>query len=237
MNTDRPTPVSRGGEKVNRFSASGLWWGGLLIIGGALWLVDATDALSISPLVVAIFFALAGIGFAVDVARDPGSWWAAIPAGALLGLAALIALVESTTVADEWGASMLLAGGGLGFLAAYLRAREQWWTLIPAGVLASVAIIVASVPIVERGEGIAVVVLTLLAVILVVLALVPIRGSRMWWPLVPAGILGIVAAFLANDSVEALEAFDWVSPAALLVIGVFVVIRALSGRSAGRQDR
>lgn len=219
---------------MNRFSASGLWWGGLLVVGGALWLADATDVFNISPLVVAIFFALAGIGFAVDFARDSDSWWAAIPAGTLLGLGALIAFVESTTAPDEWGASMLLAGSGLGFLAVYLRLRDHWWALIPAGGLVSVAIIVASVPIVERGEGIAAVVLVIMAAILVALALVPIRGRRMWWPLVPAGILGVVAAFLALDAAQALEPYNWVSPAVLLVIGLFVVFRTLSGRGAGR---
>lgn len=184
---------------------------------------------------VAIFFALAGIGFAVDFARDAGSWWAAIPAGSLLGLGALIAFVESTTAPDEWGASMLLAGSGLGFVAVYFRIRDHWWALIPAGLLLGVAIIVASVPIVDREEGIAVVVLGLMAAILVALALIPIRGRRMLWPLIPAGVLGVVAGFLARDAAEVLEPFNWVSPAALLVVGLVVVFRTLSGRGSRRQ--
>jgi hypothetical protein len=220
---------------MNRVSSSGLWWGGLLVAGGALWLVDATDYISISPFVAATFFALAGIGFAIDFSRDPGSWWAAIPAGALLGLGALITFVEGTTAPDEWGASLLLAGSGLGFAGAYVRVREHWWALIPAGLLVSVAIIVASVPIVERGEGIAVVVLGIMAAILVVLAFVPIRGRRLFWPLVPAAMLGLVAVFLAQDSVETLEQFNWVSPAVLLVIGLFIVFRALANRGADRE--
>jgi hypothetical protein len=220
---------------MNRIGATGLWWGLLLVGGGALWLADATRVVSVSPVVVAIFFALAGIGFAVDFARDSRSWWAAIPAGALLGLGALVAFVEVATAPAEWGASVLLAATGLGFAAVYLRNRDLWWALIPAGLLLSVAIIVASTPIVGRGEGIAVVVLGLMAAILVALAFVPMRGRRMLWLLVPAGMLGVVAAFLARGAAEALEPFNWVSPAALLVVGVVVLFRALSGREAGRQ--
>ena len=220
---------------MNRIGSTGLWWGFLLAGGGALWLADATGVVSVSAVVVAIFFALAGIGFAVDFARDSHSWWAAIPAGALLGLGALVAFVEVTAAPDAWGASMLLAGSGLGFAAVYLRNRDHWWALVPAGLLLSVAIIVASTPIVGPGEGVAVVVLGVIAAILVALAFIPIRGRRMLWLLVPAGMLGVVAGFLARGAAEALEPFNWVSPAALLVVGVVVVFRALSGRGAGHQ--
>jgi hypothetical protein len=234
VDIDRAAVPDRGDEATSRVSSSGLWWGGLLIAGGALWLADATGVFSVSPWMVAAFFALAGVGFAFDAVRDPHNWWAAIPGGALIGLGALIAFVEGTTAPDVWGAAILLACTGLGFLAVYLRAREHWWALVPAGVLLSVAIIVASVPIVDTGEDIAVVVLGLMAAILVGLALVPIRGRRMWWPLVPAGILAVVAAFLARDAAEVLEPFNWVVPAAVLLIGLFVTLRALSGPGASR---
>jgi hypothetical protein len=220
---------------MNRARTSALWWGFLLIGGGALWLADATGFFAISPIVVAIFFALAGIGFGIDFARDAGSWWAAIPAGALLGLGALIAFVEGATAPGEWGAAMLLAGTGFGFVAVYVRIRDQWWALIPGGLLLSAAIIVAVVPIVDRGEGIAAIVLGIMVVMLVALALVPIRGRRMLWLLIPAGMLGVVGALLARDKAAVLEPFNWVSPAALLVVGLVIVLRTASGRGAGRQ--
>lgn len=235
MDIDRSAVPSREGGELKPFTATALWWGVLLIVSGAFWLADATRVISMPPVVVGIFFALAGLGFAVDFAREPRSWWAAIPAGALLGLGTLIAFVEGTTAPDEWGASMLLGGTGLGFLAVYLRNRDHWWAIIPGGLLLVVAIIVGIVPIVDRGEGIAVVVLGILAAILVGLALVPIRGRRMLWLVVPAAILAIVAGFLAFDAVEVLEPFNWVSPAALLLIGLYVVVRNLSGRGTRRQ--
>jgi hypothetical protein len=221
---------------MNPSRGTGLWWGVLLIGAGALWLADATGAVVVSPFVVAAFFALAGAGFAYDFARDAHSWWAAIPAGALLGLGALIAFVEGTSGAGAWGAAMLLAGTGLGFIAIYARTRDHWWALIPGGILLSVALIVASVQIVGPGEGIAVVVLGIMAAVLVVLAFAPIRGRRMLWLLIPAGILGVVAAFLARDAAELLEPFNWVTPALVLVVGLVIVFRTLSGRGSGRID-
>jgi hypothetical protein len=221
---------------MNRFGTSGLWWGLLLVVGGVLWLLEVTDTISVHPFVVATFFSLAGLGFATDFVRHDGSWWAAMPAGALLGLGALIAFVEGTGAAGEWGAAILLASTGAGFGAVYFRSRSHWWALIPAGMLVAVAVIVASVPVVKGGPGIAVIVLGILAAALVAFALIPIRGRRMLWALVPAAILGIVAGFLAQGQEKVLEPFNWVTPAALLIVGLVVVARTWIGRGADRAE-
>jgi len=219
---------------MSRNGTSALWWGLLLIVGGVLWLLEVTHTISVHPFVVATFFILAGLGFAIDFVRHEASWWAAMPAGALLGLGALIAFVEGTRAPGEWGAAILLASTGVGFGATYFRSRHHVWTLIPAGMLVGVAIIVASVPVFRGGPGVAVVVLGFLAAALAVFALIPIRGRRMLWALVPAVILGVVAGFLAQGQEKVLEPFNWVAPVALLVIGLAVLARNLTGRDAGR---
>ena len=219
---------------MNRIGSSGLWWGLLLVVGGVLWLLEVTDTISVHPFVVATFFTLAGLGFTIDFVRQEASWWAAMPAGALLGLGALIAFVEGTQAAGEWGAAILLASTGVGFGAVYFRSRSHWWALIPSGMLVAVAFIVASVPVVKGGSGVAVIVLGILAAALVAIALVPIRGRRMLWALVPAAILGVVAGFLAQGQEKVLEPFNWVAPVALLVVGLAVVARTAFGRAADR---
>jgi hypothetical protein len=219
---------------MNRSGTSGLWWGLLLVVGGVLWLLEVTDTINIHPFVVAMFFFLAGVGFAFDFVRSEASWWAAMPAGALLGLGALIAFVEGTQAAGEWGAAMLLASTGIGFGAVYFRSSAHWWTLIPAGMLVAVALIVASVPFVKNGPGIAVIVLGILAAALVAFALIPIRGRRMLWALVPAAVLGVVAGFLGRGQAEVLEPYNWVAPVVLLVVGLVVLARMMSGRGADR---
>jgi len=219
---------------MNRNGTTGLWWGLLLVVGGVLWLLEITHTVSVHPFVVATFFILAGLGFATDFVRHEASWWAAMPAGALLGLGALIAFVEGTQASGEWGAAILLASTGVGFGATYFRSHSHSWTLIPAGLLVGVAVIVAAVPVARGGPGVAVVVLGLLAAALAAFALIPIRGRRMLWALVPAAILGVVAGFLAQGQEKVLEPFNWVAPLALLVVGLAVVARNLTGRDADR---
>lgn len=235
MDTSHSAIPDRAGSESGTRSLSGLWWGALLIAAGIIWLVDETSSVSITPVAFAALFAVAGLGFAVEFVRQPASWWAAIPAGAFIGLGALIAFVTGTTAADEWGASMLLGGTGLGFAAVWMRHRTHWWALVPAAVLFGVAIIVASVPIMKRGEDIAIVVLALLAAGCVAFALIPIRGRRMLWALVPAGVLLVVAGFLTRNAIEVLEPYNWVSAAVLLVLGLLVVVRSLSRRGPDRQ--
>ena len=218
-------------SEVDRLPAGALWWGLLLIGGGALWFVDTTGILDLSPLVAAAFFALAGAGFAYEFGRDAGSWWAAIPAGALLGLGALITYEELTTGPREWGATLLIGGTAAGLIAVYLRSRQRWWALLPGAVLVLVAVIVTAVPLASRGQGIAAIVVGLLAAALVVVALIPIGGRRMLWPLIPAGILGVVAGFLARDAGDALAPLNWVSPVVLVVVGVVLVVRMLGRRT------
>jgi hypothetical protein len=220
---------------MNRFGTSAPWLGLLLIAGGLLWLADATGVARFSPFVPATFFALAGILFAADYARDPRRWWEAIPAGALIGLGALIAFLHVTSARGEWGAAILLAGSGLGFAAAYSRNRDQWWALIPAGVLGLVAAIVASVAIVGGGQSVAVIVLGILGVALAALALVPVGGRRSPWLLLPAVVLWVVAGFISRGATDVLEPFNWVAPVALLFVGLVVLARTTSGRGAGRQ--
>jgi hypothetical protein len=149
MSIERPafTPRAAAGERRQGVDTAGLWWGVLLTVAGALWLGDMSDAFPLPPAVVGAVFAAAGIGFALEAGRSPRRWWAAIPAGALLGLGALITLVDQLSVRGEWGASMLLAGTGLGFVAAYVRARGQSWAVALGVLLLAAALIVGLVAI------------------------------------------------------------------------------------------
>jgi len=219
---------------TNRIGRTGFWWGFLLIAGGGLWLGD-TAGLDISPVAFVAVFGLAGTGFAVEFARDAGTWWAAMVAGPLLGLAALIAVVEYASAPGPWGAAILLAGSALGFAAVYVRARDHSWVLAPAGLLVGVSVIVAAVPVVQPREGIPAVVLGIIAVALAAAGLVPIQGRRLIWPLIPAGVVVVVAWFIARGETRALEPFNWISAAAIIVLGLVVVAGAYTRRDAGHR--
>jgi hypothetical protein len=101
-------------ERLGLFrGALDVFWGGLLLIGGAYFLYRF-------------------------VTNPQAEWWAAIPGTALAGLAA-----ESLwpRALGNWGGLFFLGGLGLGFIAVYLSGRERWWAIIPAGVLLTLAFI------------------------------------------------------------------------------------------------
>jgi hypothetical protein len=52
----------------------------------------------------------------------------------LLVIAALIPLVQDGHLAERYTAPILFLATALGFVAGYLRRRESWWPLVPAGI-------------------------------------------------------------------------------------------------------
>jgi hypothetical protein len=85
------------------------------------------------------FFMLAiGIPFLVVYLVNRKNWWALIPAGVLLLIAAIILI--STQANAEIVAPLILFAIALPFFIVYFRTVENWWALIPAGVLTSVGI-------------------------------------------------------------------------------------------------
>lgn len=87
-----------------------------------------------------VLFSIA-IPFYVVYFRSRENWWALFPAGVLSAVSVLI-LLEESDIGSEIAVSMFLILLGLVFGVVYFRFRQNWWALIPAGVLASVGIVV-----------------------------------------------------------------------------------------------
>lgn len=68
-----------------------------------------------------------------------------------------------------------------------------------------------------------------LALTFALLAILPTEEGRMRWPLIPAGALAVLGGLFAVNAVEVLNALSYVWPAALIVSGVWLILRA-SGR-------
>ncbi|HET6380783.1 MAG TPA: hypothetical protein VFH63_07070 [candidate division Zixibacteria bacterium] len=214
------------------------WWGIVLLAAGVLWLLDATKVLALGGTWVGLVFVIGGLAFASLYARDEGGWWAAIPAGVLIGIGALIAFVETTDAPDEYGPSMLLGAMGLGFAAVYLRERRHWWALIPAGVLLSVGLMVGLVPVFGDDEYLVAVLFGGLAATFALLALVDVGDRRMRWPVIPAVGLALFAAVFAVGAADLLERLEWLVPAGMVVAGLLIVWRTVSARRVdGMQDQ
>ena len=204
-------------------------WGVLLVIVGGLWLLDAANVVQLTAGWVALLFAVPGLVFAWAFVRSRDRWWAAIPAGALLGLAGLIASTQASWLpTDAWSASLLLGGIGLGFLAVPLRTPERWGAVIPAGVLLSLAVFIGIAPDVDPMVAVAILMFGF-ALTFLLLAGIPRETGRMRWPVVPAVVLGALGTVFALGATDLLQATQWLWPVAVIAVGLVILLRTRRG--------
>lgn len=201
---------------------SRIFWGIMLIVGGVLFLLQSLNMLLLDNL-WPIVFAIPGLIFMYTFLVERHNWWAAIPGMTLVGLGALIAFEQIAPEArSAWGATIFLGSLALSFLAVYLRtAARQWWAIIPAGVLGTIALLVGFEPYMDGGVFAALFMVGLAATFLLVYIL-PTPAGRRRWAAYPAVIL-------AGIGVLILISATWLSriliPAAIIAFGVYLILR------------
>jgi hypothetical protein len=125
---------------LNRWS---LFWGVILIGGGALALLDQLGYIEqLSPtLWIFVFAAISLFGFVNYALSRWQQWGWLFPAGIFGGLAVTIALLNAG-VDNAAVASPLFFGLLIPFAAAYLMDRSRnWWALIPGGIMLFMALL------------------------------------------------------------------------------------------------
>lgn len=129
--------------------------GAALIVFGGLLLVNNLGIVGdLSGLLWGGLFGVAAlIGFGIYVTHRQ-NWWLLIPSFTLLGISSVLVVDNLRFVPDELGGATFLLCLSLGFWAIFLLHGEHWWPVIPGGVLAVIAAIVAA-SIYVRGELIA----------------------------------------------------------------------------------
>ena len=206
---------------MKRFE-SRTFWGLLLIVGGALFLMESLGLLTLDN-IWPIIFAIPGVAFLYAFFTDRKNWWPVIPGLTLLGLGALIAFEQLFPEAnDVWGAAIFLGSLGLSFLAVYIRsAARQWWAIIPAGVLGTIAILTGFEPYLADGIFAGLFMLGLGATFGLVYFF-PTPAGRMKWAVYPASILGGIG-------VLTLISATWLSrilgPAAIIALGIYLILK------------
>ena len=200
------------------------WWP--LIPAYALWAVAGLLALvELNVLdgefLAAYVLSAIALPFIAVYLRDTSQWWALIPAYVLLAVAAMILLSETVLLSDAFEATFVLTAIALPFLVVYLRNREQWWPLIPAYVLLSIGIMI---PLEELGVlNDFLVPAYVMFVIAIPFFIVYFRNPKQWWPLIPGGIMAAIGlSFLLA------EAFQYVFPALVILVGIWVLIRSFT---------
>ena len=117
------------------------WWGVLLIIFGALFLVQ-----QYVPVPGWTYVGILGVVFAFSYALTRNRSMLT-PAAILLGLAAGMALERQ---GDDLGGGGVVGGLGIGFIAIYIVDRlvagnANWWPLIPGTILLTIGTLVFGV--------------------------------------------------------------------------------------------
>jgi hypothetical protein len=206
--------------------SSRLLWGLVLIIGGALLLLDTFGIFQGGALFWTVVSAFAGILFWALYVSDHNHWWALIPGTIFLAVSASIGLNSFVPGFSEsrWNPVIILGGIALSFLLVYLAERGNWWALIPMGVLATIATVAfvdsEKSSLISGGLFFLGLGLTFLLV-----ALLPTPYGQMRWAWIPAGILGVIG-ILILASQEYLINYIW--PSALILGGVLLVIRSFA---------
>ncbi|MEE9512956.1 MAG: hypothetical protein V3V46_02670 [Anaerolineales bacterium] len=200
------------------------WWP--LIPAYALWAVAGLLALvELNVLdgefLAAYVLSAIALPFLVVYLQNRAQWWSLIPAYVLLAVAAMILLGETVLLPATFEATFVLTAIALPFLVVYLRNRAQWWPLIPAYVLLSIAVMI---PLDELGVlNDFLVPAYVMFVIAIPFFVVYFRNPKQWWPLIPGGIMAAIGlSFLLA------EAFQYVFPALVILVGFWVLIRSFT---------
>jgi len=209
-----------------RFSQWRVIVGVVLLILGALFLLQSFDLVPVGGWLWSVPFAVAGIIFLIVLSGGKHNWWAVIPGVILLDLAIIIILGEfAPNFNDTYGGTIFLAGLALTFLIVYLIDSSNWWAIIPMGVLATSSA-VAALEIGATFETGAIFFIGL-AGTFALLAIIPTGKERMRWPWIPALVMLAIAALISIGSATAL---GYIWPAALILAGIFIISRSLIRR-------
>lgn len=209
--------------------------GVVLIAAGVLVLLQTLGLIQggLLTLLWALAFGTGGAIFLFVFLNNQSNWWTLIPACALFSLAAVIALEElgpETTI--DWSGVLVLGGIGLPFWLIYIQNPENWWAIIPGGTLSTLAA-VAGLSSTMGGDETGGVFFLGLALTFGLLYLLPTPEANMKWALIPAAVLGVMGALLTAAAASALQ-YIW--PAALVLIGLYILFRTLSSGQPSSED-
>jgi hypothetical protein len=204
------------------YGKQSLVWGSLLILFGVMSLLGQFVSLSLWIWVGVL--AASGLVVFVVYLTDRAAWGLLLTAYVLLAVSGLIAFAELDILPDPFVAVYTLTAIALPFLVVFLRDRSRWWALIPCYVLLAIGIMVALIELQVLGD-LLIPVYVLLA-IAIPFFVVYARDPKQWWPLIPSGILTIIAvSFLL-----ATEAVRYVGAVVLIGAGTVILVLQLVRR-------
>lgn len=210
-----------------KFPILRILWGLLLILAGVLFLLDLTGYISIGDYQWAIILGIGGLAFFSVFIADRKQWWALFPSfGLLIGATVLFLETAFPELPGDLGGAIALGGIGLAFLIIYLINTENWWALIPAGVLISLSLGLGLSVFID-GLEVGGVLLIGLGLTFGLIGLVPTQQGRMRWAFIPALILLAIGVIILLAS---FNLFLYLWPLGLIAVGVLIIYGVLKTR-------
>ncbi len=213
----------RSGKMQSRGARQAIVVGGLMVLFGALMLIEVFYELS-AWIWVAVLIA-SGLGVYGIYAITRTEAWMLILSYTLLVTGIMVALITVDFLADPFIAAYVLTAIAIPFVYAFFRSeRTRWGLLIPAYVLIAVGVMVLLIETDILSED-SVPAYVLLAVTLPFLVVFG-RDSKQWWALIVGGITAIVGlSFLIAADVA-----EYVLPALLILVGGWILVRQITRR-------
>jgi hypothetical protein len=174
-------------------------------------------------------FAVVGLAFVIWFIVDRERYWRAIAGFTLLGIGAVILLSWRNVNLGDWRSALVLFGVALGFWAVLLAHADNWWAVIPAGVLTVVGLLVGLGADLNQPIWLAAL-LVGLGLVFLLLYLVRFGQHDTRWAGIPAAallLMGLVTWVGAPSGAADLKKF-W--PVALILAGLVLLVLFLLTR-------
>ena len=203
-------------------------FGILLIAAGVLLGLQQFGYLSgnVGDAIFTGVWAIGAIYFANLYLRDRMQWWFALIAFILasMTLTNLLNLLVPS-LGDNIGGAIFLGAIGAGFLVAYARQRANWWAIIPAGVLFTLAVIsvVDNFPGVLPFESGALLFFGI-GLTFLTISFMNIEGQRFSWALIPAIVLIAFGVFVGFGQTAS---WNIIWPALIILFGAYFLVSSL----------
>jgi len=195
----------------------------LLIAAGVVFLLNNLGMVALDwEMLIGPLFGVGGLVFLIIFMLNTDDWWALIPGLVLVGLGIIIFMDANLAGGvDRFGGAIFLGLVGLAFLLIYVTHSDQWWAMIPGGVLLTLA----GVSLIQGDDRFVGAVFFLgLALTFGIVYILPKPGGRMKWALYPASILAVVGILVLLGATNLTQ---YILPLSLLIIGGIVLYRAL----------
>ena len=211
-----------------RFPILRILWGLLLVLAGVLFLLDITGYISIGDYQWAIILGIGGLAFLSVFVSDRRQWWSLFPSfGLFIGAAAIFLDTAYPQLQGDIIGAFALGAIGLAFLLIFLSNFENWWALIPAGVLLSLGVALGLSSFIA-GLEMGGLFLIGLGITFGVIGFIRTPQGQMRWAFIPAVVLLLLGFFLV---VASFNLFLYLWPLALIAAGLFIVYRVIKGRN------